>query len=488
MSKFKRTPSVVIIGSGMTGILIYIKLKEAGINDIQLFEKKASVGGTWRENTYPGLTCDIPANFYAYSFAPNPDWTQTFATGEELKRYFEGVSDRYGVTRNINFNEEVIDAWFDGKKWQVKTSKGTELSADFVFAATGILHKPVKPDIDGLASFNGDCFHTAEWDHSVDLQGKRVGIIGTGSTSAQVCSELLSRGIDLSIFQRTAQWVFSIANPKSGPFKKAFLKWFPFGHKLARRFSELWITQFLTKALLKQGYRYKLLQWYCNKQLQNIKDPELRKKLTPDYNVGCKRIIASDRFYEEIQKPNAHLITDGIEKIEPEGVRTSDGKLHKLDVLVLATGFDSQAFMRPMALRGDKDLSINQVWDKKLSTYRSLFIPGFPNFFLMLGPNSPIGNFSLTYISEVQTQYCMKLIDLWRERKIDSVDAKTEAADAFIEYIKKGLGGTVWTSGCNSWYLDGEGDPVLWPYTVDSWKRQMREPDLGDFNFTSSNA
>ena len=470
----------------MTGILLYIKLKEAGVNDIYMFEKKSSVGGTWRENTYPGLTCDIPANFYAYSFAPNPNWTQTFATGEELRQYFAGVSDRYGVTKNIKFNEEVTDSWFDGKKWQVKTSKGAELSADFVFAATGVLHKPMKPEIEGLESFAGASFHTAEWNHDVDLSDKRVGIIGTGSTSAQVCSELLSQGIDLSIFQRTAQWVLPIANPKTNALKKAFLKWFPFANTLARGFTELWITQLLTKALLYQGHRYKLLKWYCNKQLESIKDPELRKKLTPNYNVGCKRIIASDRFYEEIQKPNAHLITEGIQKIEPEGIRTVDGKLHKLDVLVLATGFDSKAFMRPMAVRGAEGQSINQAWDKKLSSYRSLFIPGFPNFFLMLGPNSPIGNFSLTYISEVQTKYCIKLIDMWREGKIESIDAKTEAADAFIEYIKNGLGGTVWTSGCNSWYLDDEGDPVLWPYTVGTWKKQMREPNLGDFNFTSA--
>ena len=485
MSRAKRQPSIVVIGAGMTGILLYIKLNQAGIEDVTIFEKKASVGGTWRENTYPGLTCDIPAAFYSYSFEPKSDWTHTFASGRELNDYFQGVSDKHGVTENIHFNEEVIEADFDGKKWQVKTSRGRELTADFIFAATGILHRPMKPPIQGLESFAGDCFHSAEWDHSVDLEGKRVGVVGTGSTSVQICSELISRGIDLTIFQRTAQWVLNVPNPKHGPLKRALMKWFPYANSIARASSEFWITQGLTKALLKQGNRYKILKWFCEQNLNSVKDPELKRKLTPNYNVGCKRIIVSDRFYTEVQKPNAHLITEKIDRIEPEGVRTDDGRLHKLDVLVLATGFDASAFMRPMGVRQRTGRTIDQVWTDKLSNYRSMFIPGFPNFFLMLGPNCPVGNFSLTYISEIQTDYCLKLIDMWRAGEVESIDAKPEAAKAFMEYIKDGLGATVWTSGCNSWYLDGEGDPVLWPYTINTWKRQMATPDLADFNLMS---
>lgn len=483
MSKFKRQPKVVIIGSGMTGILLHIKLKEAGIDDITIFEKKSKVGGTWRENTYPGLTCDIPAVYYAYSWLPSLNWSQTYATGAELQDYFQSVSDRHGVTDNVHFDEAVVDAQFDGKQWQVKTSKGTEMSCDFVFSATGNLHIPAKPQIEGLKDFQGACFHTAEWDHSVDLADKRVGIIGTGSTSLQVCSELLSRGVDMHIFQRTPQWVVPITNFKSNALTKAFFKYFPFANKIARRLYKFLFVDVLTKSLVKQGNRHKLLRWACIKHVEKVKDPVLRKKLTPDYEVGCKRIIASDRYYDQIQKPNAHLITDGIEKIEANGIRTRDGKLHELDVLVLATGFDAHAFMRPMALRGENGQSINDVWAKKFSSYRSLFVPGFPNFFLMLGPNSPVGNLPLTYISELQAKYAIKLINLWREEKMNSVDAKSEAAQEFIEFIKRGLPGTVWTTGCDSWYLDEDGDPVLWPYGVDIWEKQMVEPNLDDFNF-----
>ncbi len=483
-----RQPAIVIIGAGMTGILLYVKLRQAGINNVTIFEKTSSVGGTWRENTYPGLSCDIPAVLYAYSFAPNVDWTRTFASGRELRDYFERVSDQLGVTENIHFEEEVTDARFDGQQWHVTTSTDRAVTADFVFAASGVLHRPVRPAIDGLESFAGACFHTAQWDHSVDLTDKRVGIIGTGSTSAQVCSELLTRGVNLTIFQRTAQWILNVPNFHTGPIKRALLRWFPFANAIARTWNELVITQLLTKALVKRGLRHRVLKWYCQRHLRSIKDPELRAKLTPDYTVGCKRIIVSDRYYAAVQRPNATVVVDDIARIEPDGVRTRDGVLHKLDVLVLATGFDAKAFMRPMGVRGRDGRSIDQVWARKLSTYRSLFIPGFPNFFLMLGPHSPVGNYSLTNISEVQAEYCLQLIRRWCKREFDAVDASPDAARTFIEYIKAGLGGTVWTSGCDSWYLDEDGDPVLWPYSVHAWKRQMRRPELGDFDLTVASA
>lgn len=486
MSKPNRQPSVVIIGAGMAGILVYIKLQQAGISNISIIEKKSSVGGTWRENTYPGLCCDVAAHFYSYSFAPNSSWSQTYASGSELRNYFEKISDEFNVTPNINFNEEVTDATFDGKRWQVTTSKDRNIAADFVFSATGILHRPVMPKIEGLASFGGASFHTAEWDHNIDLNGKRVGIIGTGSTSIQVCSELINQGVDLTVFQRTAQWVLPIPNPKSSKLKRALFKWLPFSMTLSRKMTEIGLAEIVSKALVKQGFRLKLLEWICNKNLASIKDPTLRKRLTPDYKVGCKRIIVSSRFYKAMQQPNAKLVIEGIECIEPTGVKTSDDKLHQLDVLVYATGFDPLAYMRPIALSGTNKLSINDAWQNKLENYRSLFIPCFPNFFLMLGPNCPSGNFSLTHICEIQVDYCLQLIKLWQDGQIDSFDAKKEAAKKFIEEIKAGLSTTVWTSGCNSWYLDQEGDPILWPYSISDWKKHMVEPELNDFNFTTS--
>ena len=486
MSKPNRQPSVVIIGAGMAGILVYIKLQQAGISNISIIEKKSSVGGTWRENTYPGLFCDVGAHFYSYSFAPNSNWSQTYASGSELKNYFEKISDDFGVTPNINFNEEVTDADFDGKHWQVTTSKGQHISADFVFSATGILHQPVIPEIEGITSFSGNSFHTAKWDHSIDLKDKRVGIIGTGSTSIQVCSELISRGIDVTVFQRTAQWVLPISNPKNSRIKRSIFKWLPFSMKLSRKITEIGLAEIVSKALVKQGLRLKLIEWICNRNLASVKDPTLRKQLTPNYKVGCKRIIVSSRFYKAMQQPNAKLVVDGIERVEPEGIKTIDNKLHQLDVIVFATGFDSLAYMRPIALSGTNNLSINDAWKNKLENYRSLFIPGFPNFFLMLGPNCPTGNFSLTHICEIQINYCLQLIKLWQNEKIDSFDAKRKAAKKFIEEVKVGLPSTVWTSGCNSWYLDQEGDPILWPYSIAKWKKQMAKPELSDFNFTTS--
>jgi cation diffusion facilitator CzcD-associated flavoprotein CzcO len=490
MSGNRQDPSVVIIGAGMTGILLFIKLREAGINNITLLEKEHTLGGTWRENTYPGVACDVPSHAYTYSFESNPDWNCRFPSGSEIYQYFKHVFYKYGVDQHTYFNEAVTSCvYFDnanGGQWTVKTSQGNTLQADLVFAATGMLHHPVLPDIPGLASFSGPAFHSARWDHTIDLSGKRIGVIGTGSTGAQLAPELINlAGTEVSVFQRTAHWIVRIKDKVYSQQEKNKFRDQPASIKRAQKVAFAifeWGTTALTGSRPLDKLMHRLFAWNAQRTLNtSIKDPILRAKLTPDYKFGCKRVVMNDTFLDAIQKPNAHLVTDAIDHIEEQGIVTSDGTLHPLDIIVLATGFDPVAYMRPMEFIGKNGLTIEQAWENKIQAYRSVSIPNFPNFFLMLGPNSPIGNFSVIAMSEVQADYCLALIKQWQQGELHTIEATPEAMNNWNTMIKSKIGNTVWASGCQSWYLDKDGDPLIWPDKWQSWVNAMSQPDLNDF-------
>lgn len=477
-----RNPSVIIIGAGMSGVLMTIKLREAGITDITIIEKKSNIGGTWRENRYPGVACDVPAHMYTYSFEPNAEWSHRFAHGAEIQEYFERVGRKYGVTEKVRFDEAVVSSQYDDGKWTIVTSKNETFVADFVVGATGILHHPSFPDIKGLDSFNGEVFHTCQWDESVDLSGKRVGIIGTGSTAAQVIPEVAKVAKNLSVFQRTPQWIFPLPNKEFSENQKQAWRNNPNKMHRLRKWYTRGLEHIFSKAVTGHKLQHAFVDFMCKRNLnKSIKDPVLREKLRPDYKVGCKRLIINSTFYEGIQKSNVDLITDGIERIEERGIITKDGELHELDILVLSTGFQPFNFMRPMEMTGKDGIDINEAWGRKVQAYRSILLPKFPNYFLMLGPNTPIGNFSVIAMSEVQTNYILKLIRLWREGKVDTIEAKQEALVSFNQYLKAGMKDTAWVGGCQSWYLDGDGDPAMWPYTWQQWVNEMSQPNLNDF-------
>ena len=480
MTNIKRNPSVVIIGAGMTGILMTIKLRKAGITNIVVLEKKESVGGTWRENTYPGAACDVPSHMYTYSFEPNPNWSHFFARGPEIRQYFEDVADKYDVKRDIRFNEAVTDAHYDKGKWSISSSQGNTYQADFIVCASGILHHPKFPDIKGIETFKGKKFHTAEWDHSVKIdKNTKVAVIGTGSTAAQAIPELINTGAKVAVFQRTPQWLMHMPDFAFPASMKKIMTRAPIITKLFRNTGKFILEHMFTKAVTGHFVQKHILNFLCKSNLRlSIKDKTLRKKLTPDYQVGCKRVVINSTFYKGIQKDNATLITEGIECITETGIKTKDGKHHELDVLVLSTGFNAFNFMRPMNLTGRNNLHIDTAWQHKIKAYRSMMLPDYPNFFLMLGPNTPIGNFSVIAMSEVQGDYVIKMINKWRENKFDEFEAKPKAIEEFNAYVKKGLKGTSWVGGCQSWYLDPDGDPILWPYTWARWVNEMKEPQM----------
>ncbi len=473
-----------IIGAGMSGILASIKLSEAGHDDQVIYEKADRLGGTWRENTYPGIACDVPSHLYSYSFAPNPGWSHQFSPGDEIEGYFEKVADDYGVTPRIRFGEEVTHTeWRDGR-WHLETGAGRSDEADVVIAATGVLHHPRMPDIEGLDTFAGPRFHSARWDHDVDLAGKRVGVIGTGSTAVQIISAIVDEVGHLDVFQRTPPWIFPVQNTAYSEDELAAFREHPERlTQLHDTLAELF-SGFAAAVTEADSVQNQSIATACVANLENsVADPELRERLRPDYQPACKRLIMSGDYYEAIQKPNAEVVTEGIESVVPEGVRTKDGELHELDVLICATGFKADAFMRPMDIVGRGGVTLAEAWDPRPNAYLSISIPDFPNLFMLNGPNGPVGNFSLIEVAELQMAYSMGLIDELAAGRGTEICATQEAMDAHEEARVAEMSHTIWVTGCSSWYLDDRGIPATWPWPFEDFRAAMAAPDLAAYEF-----
>jgi cation diffusion facilitator CzcD-associated flavoprotein CzcO len=475
-------PRVAVVGAGMSGLCMGAKLREAGIHDFTVYEKADEVGGTWRENTYPGLTCDVPSRFYSYSFAPNPGWTRHFAPGREIQRYFTGAVDLLGLRPHIRFGAEVGGARWEDGRWRLRTRDGQEDVVDVLISATGVLHHPREPDIDGLDSFAGACFHSARWDHSVPLEGRRVAVIGTGSTGVQIVCALSRVAGRLLVFQRTAQWILPTPNlPYSGLSRRLFER-FPALNRLSYRYYQAQLEFILGQASTRPGWQRRLIDRLCRLNLRfGVRDPELRRRLTPGYEPMCKRLVMSAGFYPAMQRPNVGLVTEPIERVEPRGIVTRDGRLHEIDVLVLATGFDAHAYMRPMGLVGQSGRTLEEAWEDGPRAYRTVALPGFPNFFMLMGPHSPIGNQSLVAVAETQADYVLRWIEEIRRGRVASAAPTPDATARFNDDMRRAMPGTIWTTGCNSWYLGADGVPELWPWTPARHRAMLREPDRADF-------
>lgn len=477
----RRPIRAAVIGAGMAGVLSAINLREQGI-DCVVFEKGVSVGGTWRDNDYPGLTCDVAAHWYTYSFARNPDWDRLMAKGPEIRNYFERVARDYGVLPLIRFGDEVVRVEYVGGEWHVATAAGHQDSFDVVVAATGVLHHPNIPYFEGLDSFAGAAFHSARWDHGVELDGKRIGVIGTGSTAAQLTTALVARSDRFLLFQRTPQWVIPRPNTPYTEEERARFRADPAAlEQLVQELRAKTLDGYATAVIDIDSPELAEIDRMCREHLATVREPDLRRRLTPDYRPACKRLVISDDFYKAIQHPHAELVTSAIERIEPRGVRTADGALHELDVLVLATGFQVDRFIRPAKVLGRGGMDLDDVWADGPQAYLSVTIPDFPNLFLINGPNSPIGNFSLVEVAERQVGFVMQLIDGLRRGDYREVSATPEALRRFEDERREASKKTVWVTGCNSWYLDKNGVPASWTFSFDRFAQEMAAPRMQDF-------
>lgn len=474
-------PRFIIIGAGMSGILSAIKLRAAGLDDFVVYEKADRPGGTWRENTYPGIACDVPSHFYSYSFALKPDWSHRFAHGAEIQAYFEDIARRFEVEPSIRYGKEVSRCEYRDGRWHLTTSDGSTDAADFVIAATGVLHHPNEPNIPGLSSFRGEAFHSARWNHDVALAGKRVGVVGTGSSAIQIVGAVVDDVAELTLFQRTPQWIMPVANPAYTEDEKETFAQCPEAIERVRAEVSHMITEGFSNHLSDiNSPQLKLIHDTCVANLESsVRDPQLREKLRPNYRAGCKRLVMSENFYDAIQRPNARLVTEAIERIEGSGVRTRDGVLHELDVLVLATGFRVDRFMRPMEVVGRGGTSLADVWANGPFAYMAISIPDFPNLFMLNGPNSPVGNFSLIEVAEMQFAYIMQLVE--RVGGGGGISVSREAMQRFDAERREVAKTTIWNSGCRSWYLDADGLPTAWPWTFDRFREEMKTPRLEDY-------
>lgn len=477
-----RSLSIGIIGAGMAGIASAVRLPDGGFDDVVVYEKADEVGGTWRENTYPGIACDVPSHLYSYSFAPNPDWSQTFSPGSEIQAYFRDVARRNGVYDRTRFGDEVTElTWSDGR-WHLRTASGHTASHDVVIGATGVLHHPNVSSLPGLERFDGAAFHSARWDHGVDVDRARIGVVGTGSSAVQITSALAGRASSLSLFQRTAQWIMPVDNPAyTDAEQRAFREDPALMRKARDGLGRAFADNFANAVVDADSPEMALIEAACRDNLErSVVDPELRERLRPDYRAACKRLIASPDFYDAIQRPNAHLVTDPIAEIEPGGVRTESGELHELDVLVLATGFRVDRFLRPIAVTGRDGVLLDDVWADRPSAYLALAMPKFPNLFLLNGPNGPVGNFSLIDVTEVQLAYVEQLLDRLRHGA-ESVEVRETAAAEFEAARVDATKHTVWVTGCRSWYLDDRGVPTAWPWSYQRFRDLLAAPDPTHF-------
>jgi cation diffusion facilitator CzcD-associated flavoprotein CzcO len=478
-----RSARVLIIGSGFAGIGMAIKLRERGITDIVILERAADLGGTWRDNRYPGCACDVESTLYSFSFAPNPDWSRTFSPQPEIQAYLRRVAAEHGIVPLVRFDETVTGArWDDGAaEWQVTSTSGT-WRAQSVVMANGALSDPIVPPLPGLESFTGPAFHTAQWDASLSLEGKRVAILGTGASAIQVIPAIQPCVEKLVVLQRTPPWVLPRFDRAVPAWRRALYARIPFAQRAVRALLHV------RHELLFQPFRHASLRRVFERLIglhlrHQVRDPALRRALTPSYALGCKRLLLSDDYYPALTQPNVEVITSPLRAIGPRTVTTADGRAHEVDVLVLATGFRvTDPILAPLVV-GRGGMSLADAWQGSPKAYMGTTVAGFPNLFMLMGPNTGLGHSSVILMAEAQFEHVLGVLALAESRGVPALEPRAEAQTRFVEWIDDSLATTVWNAGgCTSWYLDRTGrNATLWPYGVDRFRRTVERVVADDY-------
>ena len=457
---------IAIIGTGFSGLGMAIRLKQKGIHDFVVLERAEDVGGTWRDNTYPGCQCDVPSHLYSFSFAPNPDWSRTYSEQPEIWEYLRRCSERYGASDHIRFGHEVTEAAWneDEQHWALETNKGT-FTASVVIGGLGPLTEPAVPELPGLDSFRGTTFHSARWDHGHDLDGKRVAVIGTGASAIQFVPRIQPLVGKLEVFQRTPAWVLPHTDR---PITRVERRLYRASSPLQRlnRAVVYFSREWLVLAFTVQKRLMKLPQWLARRHMhRQVPDPELRSKLTPNYMIGCKRILLSNDWYPALTKPNVELVTSPIREVRPSSLVTEDGVEHEVDTIIFGTGFHVTDMPAAERLRGRDGVLLSDVWQGSPQAHLGTAISGFPNLFMLIGPNTGLGHNSMVFMIESQIAYVLDCLGVMEERGLASVEVRPEVQERFNAALQREMRDTVWTAGgCSSWYLDANGrNTTLWP-------------------------
>lgn len=465
---------VAIIGSGFGGLGAAIRLKQEGVENFVIFERAAEVGGTWRDNTYPGCACDVESHLYSFSFAPNPGWTRSYSQQPEIWAYLQRCARDFGVLPHIRFGHEVRGAVWDeaAQLWRIETSRGSH-AASLLVLASGALSEPAMPRLPGLETFRGEAFHSARWNHTYDLTGRRVAVVGTGASAVQFVPQIQPQVAELHLFQRTPPWIIPRRDRTLSGLERRLFRRFPAAQRAARTsiylFRELFLLPFRHFWLAGQ------IERIARRHLErSVPDPKLRAKLLPDYAIGCKRILISNDYLPSLARPNVEVVSEGVAEVREHSIRDRSGVDRPVDAIIFATGF--RVTDPPLAkhVRGRQGRTLSEVWAGSPQAHVGTTVAGFPNLFILLGPNTGLGHNSVVYMIEAQIEHLISALRLMRRRGASSIEPRPEAQSAFVAELQRRMEGTVWVAGgCASWYLDRTGrNSTLWPDF--SWRFRRR--------------
>ena len=458
---------IAIIGAGFAGIATAIRLRQEGITSFTIFERADEIGGTWRDNTYPGAACDVPSHVYSLSFAQSPKWTRRYAPSKEIQDYLLGLVEQWQLRSHLRLGTEIVEARFDEAQgtWTLTTGEGEPVRARVVVSGVDDLIDPKLPDIKGIERFEGELFHTARWNHDYDLMGRRVAVVGTGASAVQVVPSIAGEVDKLSVFQRTPAWVVPKQDHRYTPQQIERLERHPWLLRLSR-YAKYWLSEVRGPMVYLDSKRLSAIAEKGSKMHleAQVKDPELRRKLTPDFQFGCKRILISDDYWATFERDNVELVTDPIDSIEARGLRTRDGRLHEVDAIVMATGFALGLAAAPFPIVGRGGVTLDEAWKDGAVAFQGMSVSGFPNWFVLMGPNTGPGHTSVLVFTEAQVSHAIEAIRALRERNLKFVDVKPEVVARWNQKVQGRMGRMVWSTGCNSWYLsDDHSNHSLYP-------------------------
>ena len=463
--------SIAIVGSGFSGLGLAVRLRQAGIEDFVVLERGDGVGGTWHYNTYPGCACDVPSHLYSFSFAPNPDWTRTYSRQPEIRAYLRRLASDFGVLPKVRLGCEVTDARWEGTRWAIETSGG-EVRASVLVSGTGPLVEPKYPDFPGLEFFAGPVMHSARWDHSVDLRGKRVASVGTGASAIQYVPAIAPDVAQLYVLQRTPPWVIPHSARPISRLERRLYRALPPLQRALR--GGIYATrELLVLGMVKQPKAMTLLETVGRKHMERgLEDPSLIAKATPDYTLGCKRILPSNEWYPALSRDNVELVTEGVSEVRSNSVVLRSGRELEVDALVFGTGFHVVDMPIGKIVRGRDGRTLADVWAGSPRAHLGTTVPGFPNLFILLGPNTGLGHTSVVYMIESQLAYVMDALRSMRSRGAQMVEVRPDVEERFHAEVQRRMQRTVWNTGCSSWYQDAQGNnPTLWP----DWTWRFRQ-------------
>ena len=478
---------VAIVGSGFAGLAMAVRLEQQG-TEYLILERAADLGGTWRDNSYPGCKCDVPSHLYSFSFAPNPDWSHTYSPQPEIQAYLRRTAESFGIVPRIRFGHEVCDMRWDehDRRWEIETIRG-RCTADVLVLGQGPLSEPSIPAVRGIDDFGGTVFHSARWDHGHDLHGERVAVIGTGASSIQFVPQIQPDVASLTLFQRTPPWVLPHSDRRVTKAERTVYRKVPAVQRAVRA-GVYWTRELAAYGMTKNPKFMRPIERMARRHLdKKVPDPELRAKLTPDFSPGCKRLLVSNDYYPALSADNVEVVTDGIDEITPTGIRTIDGAEHEVDTIIFGTGFHVTDNPIAQKVQGRDGRTLAEAWGEKgMRAYNGTTVAGFPNMFMLAGPNTGIGHTSLVVMIEAQVRYVLDCMRTMRQRRLASVDVREDALESFNEDVHRRMGKTVWsTGGCASWYLDDHGrNTTLWPDFTWRFVQRVRRFDPESYELT----